>query len=51
MRYETRSALRAHTASVLVSLDHHLWDQIVTSLSLEDSAALAATCRWSHSVS
>ena len=51
MRYETRGALRAHTASVLASLDHHLWDKIVASLSLEDSAALAATCRWSQSVS
>ena len=37
MRYETRGALRAHTASVLASLDHHLWDKIVASLSLEDS--------------
>ena len=46
MRYETRGALRAHTASLLLSFDHHLWDRIVASLSLEDYAALAATCRW-----
>ena len=41
----------AYGASVLMPFDHHLWEKIVASLSLEHYAALAATCRWGHSMS